>query len=404
VSTRAQQATNRLKKSVHELWRDGNGWILVSISLGWFLSIGVRLVYPAIAPFFRTEFELTLGTTGFLLTVLWGAYAIGHIPGGVVGDRFGEGRILVISSILAAATVLAVATAVNVWMLFAATITFGLATALFGPMRFTVFTDIYEHRAGSAVGITMAAGSAGNVVLPIVATAIATYLTWRYSFLLFAPFFLLVAIALWRTVPARTSTGARAVEELSSRTIARIWEGISHGVIPTVVLIQICFSFMFQGFTGFYPTYLIDVKGVSPTSAATLFGLFFAMSFLIQPLAGAMMDRIGSRPTLIGILGVSAIGLWLLPFVDGLFLLVAVTVVLSILSGCAVVTQTYIADELPADMKGTGLGTVKAGWMLIGATSPLIIGALGDSGYFAESFLLLAAVGTIGLVITVTRL
>lgn len=402
--TVAKRSLEGIRQASAELWRDGRGWILLSISAGWFLSIGVRLVYPALAPFFRDDLGIGLGTTGLLFMLLWVAYAVGHIPGGILGDRVGEGRILVISTVLAGLTVLGVALSVNVWMLFIATITFGFATALFGPTRFTVFTDIYDERAGSAIGITMAAGSAGNAILPIVSTIIAAAIAWRYSFgALVAPFFV-VAVALWLSVPPRTSETVSAVEELSWQTLKRIKTGISSGTIPTVVAIQVSFSFMFQGFSGFYPLYLNEVKGFSPELASTLFGLFFAASFIVQPIAGSSRDRYGTRLSLIGILGVSVTALWILPFVSGLVSIVFITIVLSVLNGCAVVTQTHIAESLPDDMKGTGLGTLKAGWMTLGATSAAIIGILGDFGHLDGGFLVLAAVGTVGLLLTVFKL
>jgi len=51
---------------------DGRGWVLLAVSIGWFLSYGVRMVYPIFAPFFQAEFGLTLTTTGLLLSTLWG--------------------------------------------------------------------------------------------------------------------------------------------------------------------------------------------------------------------------------------------------------------------------------------------------------------------------------------------
>jgi hypothetical protein len=55
-------------------------------------------------------------------------------------------------------------------------------------------------------------------------------------------------------------------------------------------------------------------------------------------------------------------------------------------------------------MRGTGLGTLKAGWMTLGATAPFIVGLLADAGYFDGAFLLVAAVGTIRLTLSALRL
>ncbi len=397
-------AKTSVKTTLRELWSDGRGWILLAVGVGWALSIGVRFVYPALVPFFQVEFQIGLSTIGLLLTALWGAYAIGHIPGGILGDRIGEGNVLVLSTVLSTAAILIVATAIDVWIFFAGTITFGVATALYGPTRFTILTDIYSKESGSAVGITLAAGSLGNTVFPAVSAVIATYVTWRFGFGVFVPAFAAVAIFLWITVPSRTSGATSAVDEFSRRTLVRIREGITGGSIPIFVSIQTCVSFIIQGFTSFYPAYLTVSKGLSPGVSAALFGLFFAIGAILQPIAGNVMNRIGARTALLSFLSSCVVALWLLPFAQGVVPLILVTVLFSSWNGCGVITQTYIADSLPKDMQGTGFGTVKAGWMVLGAMSPFLVGVFADYGYFDVGFFMLAIVGSVGILISVLYL
>lgn len=404
MASLARRIRQYTKETATELWADGRGWILLVVGAGWALSIGVRFVYPALVPYFQTDFGIGLTTTGLLLTLLWGGYAIGHIPGGILGDRIGEGNVVVVSALISAGTVFVVAASANVWMLFIGTVGFGLATALYGPTRFTIFTDIYQKQAGTAIGLTMAAGSLGNTFFPIAAAVIASYVTWRLGIGMFGPLFVGVAIGLWIAVPSHTSGKSSAVDKLSSDVLQQVRSGITRESIPLIVVIQVTVSFVMQGFSSFYPTYLTVTKGLSPGMAATLFGLFFAVGAVIQPLSGSMLDRLGTRSTLFFSLGGCVVALWLLPFIQSLFTLVAITALVSSLNGCFVATQTYIANSLPNDMQGTGLGTLKASWMLAGATSPLLIGILADYGSFDEGFLLLAAVGTLGLLLSITRL
>ena len=94
----------------------------------------------------------------------------------------------------------------------------------------------------------------------------------------------------------------------------------------------------------------------------------------------------------------------MVPFVDGLVPIAALTALFAAWNGTIVVTQTYIADTLPTEMQGTGFGLLKAGWMLLGATSPLVVGVMADAGLFDEAFLLLGAVGSVGLAIATFKL
>lgn len=70
--------------------------MLVSTSLGWGLSLGVRTIYPVLLPHIRVAYELDLRTAGFLLTVLFLLYELGQFPSRILADRFGGRAILIL--------------------------------------------------------------------------------------------------------------------------------------------------------------------------------------------------------------------------------------------------------------------------------------------------------------------
>lgn len=385
---------------IRDLWSDGRGWILLGVAGGWFLSLGVRLVFPALLPAIREAFDLGLTAAGLLVTVLWVAYALGQFPGGVIGDRVGEGNALVVSTLVSGTMVAAVAAANTAFVLFLATALFGFSTALFGPARFTILSAIYEERDGTAIGLTLSAGEAGNAILPVVAGLLAAVASWRLGFGAMVPLFFLMAIVLYRVVPGKLTEGS-AVDSLSLSTFGYVARGIAERSILIVTGVHVCLFAVYQGFTGFYPTYLVEVKGLSPSLAAGLFGLFFASGVAVQPIAGAGGDRFGTRPTLYVVCGVSTLSLAALPFLDGLAGLVLVTVVASSLVGATPLTQTFLVNALPADMKGSGLGLLRTGYIALGATAPLLVGAVAELGFFDGAFLGLAVLAGIGILLTV---
>lgn len=372
------------------LRRDPKSWIILAVGAGWFLSIGVRFSYPTLLPFFRSEFGMDLTTAGLLLSVLWFAYALGQFPGGVLGDRLGEGNILVWSTAVSMIAILTLVAAGSVWMLFVGSIAFGFATAVYGPTRFTIFTDIYEERAGTAVGLTMAAGSIGNTVLPVFTGVVATYAAWQFGFVALLPLFLGATLLLIKVVPARTSPPTDVESPLSRETVRRIIEGVKSDGIPLIVAIQILLVIVSQGFIGFFPTYLIEVKNFSAGMAATIYGVYFAVGVVVQPLTGHLQDSFGSRLALMTVIGLFFLGLVLLPFATGVVSVLFLTLILSFRNGTGVVNNTYISDNLDSDIKGSGLGLLRSSWIFIGATSPMTVGYLADRGYFKEAFFALA--------------
>lgn len=379
-----------IRHVISDLRQDGKGWILLTVGVGWFFSIGVRFAYPTLLPFFQEAFAISLSTASLLVSILWMAYAIGQFPGGVLGDRFGEGNILVVSTLLSVIGIAAVTISNTVYVLFAGTIAFGLATALYGPTRFTIFTDIYSERSGIAVGFTMAAGSIGNALLPVVAATIASYASWRLGFGVLIPIFIILSIALWFLVPSRTSPPINDSNSLSAETIRQVVVATRRGGIPILVSAHVVAAFVSQGFLALYPTYLVEIKGLSPSVAATLYGLYFAIGVAVQPLVGTARDQFGPRRMLITLLGIYCVSLLLLPFIHGIVALGLLTIFLSSRNGVGVITNTFISSSLPEEVKGSGLGLLRTVWILIGATSPAIVGFFADVGYFEEAFFVLA--------------
>jgi len=325
-------------------------------------------------------------------------YGLCQLPGGVLADRFGERPLLVSSSVLAAGTLTLVVVADSPAVLFLATALFGAGTALYGVSRFTILDKIYPEQLGTATGVTMAAGDLGNALMPPLAGAIAAAVAWQFGFGFAIPLFVLAAAGLWLTLPARSES------ETASGTTVSLEELLALGRLPVVVhgtVLLILWATIIQAFIGFYPTYLIDVKGLSTHLATALFGGFFALGALVKPIAGRTYDRVGVRVPLLAIMILTAIALATLPFALGLPAYLGLTVLVSSVLGYETVLLSNLTAQLPDDLQGTGLGGLRTVYIMIGAMSPVAFGAVADRGFFDEAFVGLAclAVLTVGLVV-----
>lgn len=389
--------TTSVRETIDELRSDGRGIILVMIAAGWFFSLGVRMVYPALLPHIRVTYSMTLSTAGLLLTALWLAYAFGQLPAGVLADRIGEGRVMMVSSLVSVAAIAMVVLAESTLVLFVATVLFGLITALYGVARFTALSQLYPENDGTAIGLTMGAGDMGNASLPPIAGFITTLFAWQYGLGIAIPMFAVTALGLWVFVPDRTSNAA-AVESISLETIRYVGRQVLDPSILVIATIQVLVYCVWQALTGFYPTYLIEMKGFRATTASGLFGFFFALGIVVKPLSGTLYDRLGARRPLYGLLSALALALIALPFAEGFWMLLAVTVPLSGALGYSTITLTYMTSGLAEDVQNTGLGVLRTSYMAIGALSPTMVGILADRGYFDEAFFLLAGFVLVALV------
>ncbi|MGQ3413868.1 MFS transporter [Natrinema sp. LN54] len=381
-----------VERAVGELWSGGRGKILLAVAFGWFLSISVRMIYPAVLPHIRGTYDLTLTTSGFLLTVLWIAYASGQLPGGILADWIGERPLLIASSLLAAAMLALVIVADSAVILFSATALFGAGTALYGVSRFTILEKIYSEQLGTATGATMAAGDIGNAVMPPAAGFIATAMAWQYGLGLAVPLFLLAAVGLWATLPKRMSAATSLRESIA---LGDILSTLSQPIVLRGTILLVLWAVIIQAFMGFYPTYLIDEKGISARIATALFGFFFALGILMKPVAGRAYDSIGVRIPLLALMSVASLALAALPFVEAVWLFVPVTVLASSLLGFETIVISDLTRRLPEGTQGTNLGALRTVYLALGALSPVLFGAIAEQGYFDEAFLGIAGLAAI---------
>ncbi|MGM0590673.1 MAG: MFS transporter [Halobacteriota archaeon] len=388
-----------LRQEARALLGGGKGKLLVPIAVGWGMLIGTRMIYPVLLPYFRTEFDLSLTAAGLLMTILWLGAALGQLPGGILADRHSERKVMTASTILVALALVFVVTASTPVVLFTATGLVGLALSLYPIARITALSDIYPDRIGSALGVTMATGDLGQTVLPPVASVLAVAIAWQVGLSFVIPLFGLVGLSLWVTLPDKPSNDS-AVDALSMESARYVLAELRRPTMILMALILFLFIFIWQSFSGFYPTYLVEVKGLSSSAAGVLFGLFFAFGVLVKPLSGAAYDRLGMRATLIVVLVGPVAGLVLLPFAEGFWPLAAVTALVSTMLGTGAITQSYLSDSFPAEMRGTGLGAIRTTAATLGSVGPVLFGLLADRGYFDEGYVALAAIMVVVILLT----
>ncbi|AHF98890.1 MFS transporter [Halostagnicola larsenii XH-48] len=394
-----------IRREVSGLWAGGTGKSLIAIALGWGLLNGTRMIYPVLLPNFSDDFGLTHTTAGLLVSIIWLCYAIGQMPGGVLADRYGERKMLTASVSFVVAGVGLVLVAPTALALFVATGVVGFGLSQYPIARITVLSRLYPDRIGRALGVTMASGDIGQTVIPPIASVLAAGVAWQLGLGFVLPVLCLTAGIIWVTLPGR-GTESQNVDTVSrehaghGEHILYILRALFKRKFLVVGVILFLFIFVWQTFSAFYPTYLTEQKGLSSTAAGTLFGLFFAVGVVAKPAAGVAYDTIGLRRSLPVVLVGSIVGLALLPTVEGFWPLSGVTVLVSTMLGSGAITQSYLAETIPGDIQGTGLGLIRSSAAMLGATGPVLFGFIADNGYFDEGYVLLAAIVGVSTLVT----
>jgi MFS family permease len=159
-------------------------------------------------------------------------------------------------------------------------------------------------------------------------------------------------------------------------------------------------EFTFQALTSFLPLYLVVEKNLDPGTASALYGLFFGIGIVVQPVAGRVADRYGYRLTLLLVTSILSVGLAALPSVHDVATLALLVVFMRIgHAGIAPITMSYLISALPVSNQGSGFGIIRTIYLGISALGATFVGVLADAGLFDEAFLALAGLTGVALLL-----
>lgn len=385
----------RVTRSVGGLAGERRGRLLASVAVGWFLILGMRFVVPSVLPTITATFAVSDSQAGVAVTIMWITYGFMQFPAGFYADRLGE-RVLLVAGLAIGSLALAAYTLTPTFGLFVvASGVFGLGTGLYGPPRGTVISKTYDDNDGAAFGAMLAAGSIGAAALPALAAMAVSTVGWRATLGAGAPAFLLAAGAVWWAVPD-TRVGSADDRDSAAVAIRAAASALHDRRLALATAALTLMLFVFQAATAFLTTYLVDVKGLSQGTAGALLGVVFVVGAVSQWSGGGLADRFGTPRVLVAFSGASVVPLVLLPLVEGLPALAAVSALVGLRMSIGPVSNAYIIDVLPDAVQGTAWGALRTGFFLVGALGSTFVGVMADAALFDAAFYVLAGLTALG--------
>jgi len=135
---------------------------------------------------------------------MWAPCALFQYPSGVLGDRFGERGVVLVSLGAAAVAVVLLAASPSFPLFGAFVVPLGAGSGLYYPAASSLSTRLYEHT-GQALGFHTAGGALAGLLAPVVAAAVSVRYGWRAAILLgvvmLLPAFVLSVRYVERTAP-----------------------------------------------------------------------------------------------------------------------------------------------------------------------------------------------------------
>jgi len=365
----------------------GTQWrTLWAAHLGWALDAFDVMLYAFALGAIREEFHLSAAQAGALASGTLVASAAGGILFGVLADRLGRVRALVLSILTYSLFTALTATAQGMasFLLWRALVGLGLGGEWSAGTVLVAETWPAEHR-GKALGVVQSGWAIGYAAAALVSAVVLPRWGWRPLFALGIAPALLAAWVRW-SVPEPTAWRPRSWRERDWRALTR---PPLRGYVAAAVAVATTVLFAYWGLFTWLPSYL---SAPAAQGGAGL-GLVRSAAFVVAVQGGALAgylgfgflsDSLGRRPTFqLFVLGAAAV----VPFYAlaarhpvALFVLGPLVGLLG--HGYFSVFGAMLAELFPAAIRGTAQGLCYNAGRAVSAAAPYTLGLLADRAGF----------------------
>lgn len=350
------------------------------LSLGWvFLYLDRVLIFPLL-PIVGHEFGIGDTLRGLIVSAYFVFYVGMQIPAGILGDRYGPGRILFVTYLLVGLALIGIG-ALSHWYLvllaFAALHGLGAGAYYSGSYSLTIGSVPTARRgiASAFVSIGMAAGlGLGLAFAAPMATALGS---WRQPFLLLSvPTILIAGLILYTSRRMPTAVAPVRAKPLETLRLALVNRDL--------LILSIAAFFALYGFwvlITWAPSFLLENRAFDLAKAGQ-FTSVLAVAAIPGALAwGPLSDRIGRKWISVGMLLVGSGAITMIGLASSSAVLLGALAVYGLVSSLAwnPVLVAWAGDLVQTRQGlGTAIGLLNAFAVGSSFAGPVITGLISD--------------------------
>ena len=370
------------------------------LGLGWLIYFSFGIVMSSLVPIvtlLRDDLGISYTEMGAILGAWQLVYIAAAAPSGVLIDRIGPKRALVVGALIIALSGFLRSYAEGFWTLFAAVALFGLGGPIVSIGLPKLVVDWFSGPSrGLASGVYITGPAVGSVLVLSLTHAVVLPMTgsWRTTVAIYAA--IAFAVALLWIVVGRDSAEGKSERERSGAGVGGYREVLFQPAVWIVIIVGFSSFLAGHGLRNWLPQ-VLEARGLSPAVS----GILASLPAVTGVLGSILILRLASYRTghrklativllLVTGLCIAAIGL-----VDGWLLVLAIAAE----GFCAAAIQPLMVNilmEMPSvgpRRMGTATGAFFAVGEVGGTVGPVFMGLLADlSGSFTPGILALAAV------------
>ena len=399
------------------------------------LAHGVFHTYELSIPIFIViwldVFDVSAAVLGLVVGLGYGLIGVGAVPSGVLADRYGSRRLIVVSVVGMGGGFLALSVSPSVWTLALAIVVWGAAASIYHPAGLSLISRGARER-GTVFAYHGVGGNVGTALGPLLAALALVFLDWRLvAALLVVP--AVAVVVLGSTIEFETDryeeetvadggevedegeSGSEADDEADASLtlgsfLADSRKLFTLGFALTFVVVML-YGTYYRGLLTFLPDMIADLPGFEPFTVMGqtaepgqyVYSGLLMIGILGQYAGGRVTDLVRTEYALFSTLAVlSAMAFAFLPVASvGVAPFLVLCAVLGFcLYATAPIYQVVIAEYAASDVHGLSYGYTYLGMFGVGAAGAAIAGGLLTYADSAALFLTLGSVALVAAALT----
>lgn len=352
---------------------------LIVMALTHTLTHAFQNMHSALYPILQTEFTLTNQQIGLISSIPSLTAAFLSLPAGILSDKLGSKKMIMLSNLVAIAGALIAGFAQNPLMLILAVSLLYVNTTIYHPASYSFTTFLFKPQDRSkALGIHGAGGTLGMAIGPISISIIVGLLGfgWRYVYLAWLIPLLAGVISVYFIDFTPTALDEdRSSRENGVKGAEKLWTAslilfLVFGALRTVSTSMT---------TTFLSLWLVNFRGYNVALASLIFGSSSLMGIVAAPLGGVFAARYGEKKWTFSTLIFAYISFALAFLVPGKWVFAAFYLGYGFFNLLSMAANSAIIAKLsPSKQRGLGFALYFLPGSIMGAIAPMIAAYVAD--------------------------
>ncbi|MCX6699283.1 MAG: MFS transporter [Methanomicrobiales archaeon] len=348
--------------------------------LGFFAIFSTTISKSPVLPLFAQALGSGNATLGMISAVSPFAGILFSFPVGVLSDKFGRRRLLIVSGAVFVIAPLLYLLISDPLMLIPVRFFHGLGTAILGPVAAALLVDRFPGMKGEVLGQYSSATLVGRSLAPLTGGVIISYFAMFTGLISYQ---VVYVVAFLFAIPAFVITLLYSEKDHSDIVFLHFKEFtqsfvtfFGDRVLRATAFVEMATYFSFGAFETFLPVFLFD-RGFSAVEIGFIFSGQVVLMAATKPLFGRVADRVDKRVQIIAGLFMIGVSVAIIPYFADLFVFLLISIAAGLgLSLSTVATGSYIGEIAAKKEIGASMGALSSTMDIGHSLGPLVTGLI----------------------------